>query len=165
MRPQRREVNLDDSAQIKKLEAGSRMKERFASCFGLSGFLAFVLALPAFLTLAGCAANVSKTSETPLISLVLTQAPPASLNVVGTAQVSATVSGDPANAGVDWFAECASAPTCGSFSPAHTASGAPTTFIAPSLVPAHNTVAVTAVSATDHSKSSAAMVTILSTVS
>jgi len=141
------------------------MKERFASCVGVSTFLAFVLGLPAFLALVGCSANVSKAPQTPLISLALTQAPPTSLNVVSTAQVSATVSGDPANAGVDWFAQCASAPTCGSFSPAHTASGAATTFIAPSLVPAHNTVAVTAVSATDHSKSSAAIVTILSTVS
>lgn len=141
------------------------MKERFPSCVGVSAFLGFVLGLPAFLPLAGCSANASKTPQTPLISLAITQVPPTSLNVVGTAQVSATVSGDPANAGVDWFAECASAPTCGSFSPAHTASGAATTFIAPALVPAHNTVAVTAVSATDHSKSAAAMVTILSTVS
>ena len=141
------------------------MKERLSLCFGLSAFLAFVLGLSAFVGLAGCSANASKTPQTPFISLALTQAPPASLNVVGTAQVSASVSGDPASAGVDWFAECASAPNCGSFSPAHTASGAATTFIAPAAVPAKNTVAVTAVSTTDHSKSSAAMVTILSTVS
>lgn len=141
------------------------MKERFPSRVGVFAFSALVPGLTAFLVLAGCAANVSKTSETPLISLAITQAPPSSLNVVGTAQVSATVSGDPANAGVDWFAECASAPTCGSFSPSHTASGGVSTFTAPALVPTHNTVAVTAVSSTDHSKSSAAMVTILSTVS
>ena len=141
------------------------MKERFSLRVGVFAFSALVPGLTAFFVLAGCSANVSKTSETPLISLAITQAPPTSLNVVGAAQVSATVSGDPANAGVDWFAECASAPTCGSFSPSHTASGGVTTFTAPALVPIHNTVAVTAVSATDHSKSSAAMVTILSTVS
>jgi hypothetical protein len=161
----RTEINLDDSAQQKNLEAGGRMKERFPLCFGQPAFLAFVLGLSAFVGLAGCSANASKTTQTPLISLTLTQVPPTSLNVVGTAQVSATVSGDPASAGVDWFAQCASAPNCGSFSPSHTASGATTTFTAPPAVPAKNTVAVTAVSATDHSKSSAATVTILSTVS
>ena len=161
--PQRRQPGRFGSG--KRLESGGRMKERFPLCGGVSAFLVLGPGLTALLVLAGCSANVSQTSETPLISLAITQAPPSSLNVVGAAQVSATVSGDPANAGVDWFAQCASAPTCGSFSPAHTASGAATTFTAPALVPTHNTVAVTAVSSTDHSKSSAAMVTILSTVS
>jgi len=131
----------------------------------VSVFLVSLLGLPAILALAGCSSGTTKASQTPLISLAITQAPPTSLNVVGTAQVAATVSGDPANAGVDWLAECASFPSCGSFSPSHTASGGTTTFIAPAIVPANNTVAVTAVSATDHSKSSAAMVTIVSTVS
>jgi hypothetical protein len=53
---------------------------------------------------------------------------------------------------------------CGIFSPAHTASGAATTFKAPIGVPAGNTVAITALSTTDHSKASAAKVTITSTV-
>ena len=141
------------------------MKVRFPLGFGQSAFLAFVLGIPAFIGLVGCSTNASNASQTPLISLALTQTPPTSLYVVGSAQVSATVSGDPAGAGVDWFAGCASAPNCGSFSPAHTASGGTTTFIAPTAVPAKNTVSVTAVSATDRSKSSAAMVTILSTIS
>lgn len=141
------------------------MKERFPSCAGVVAIFVFVLGLPTLLTLEGCSASASKTPQTPIISVAITQAPPASLNVVGTAQVSATVTGDPANAGVDWYAECASAPSCGSFSPSHTASGGTTTFTAPAIVPSQNTVAVTAVSTTDKSKNSAAVVTILSTVS
>jgi hypothetical protein len=143
------------------------MKERFLLCLGVPSFLVFVLSLPNFLLLAGCSTAASKTSQTPIISLAITQAPPTSLNVAGTAQISASVSGDPASAGVDWLAECGSAAVsgCGSFSPSHTASGGTTTYTAPLAVPSNNTVAVTAVSATDQSKSAAAMVTILSTVS
>ena len=62
------------------------------------------------------------------------------------------------------MAMCGSAPNCGSFSPQHTASGVQTNFTAPILVPTGNTVAVTALSSTDHGKASAATVTIISTV-
>ena len=117
------------------------------------------------LVLAGCAANATKTnSVTPLISLAVNQAPPASLTVGGSASVSATVSNDLAAAGVDWAASCGSAPNCGSFSPPHTASGGTAVYSAPLAVPAKSTVTVTALSATDHSKASSTTVTIISTV-
>jgi len=131
-------------------------------CF--CAFLPFVVGLTAFLGMAGCSANTTKDSQTPLISVAITQAPPSSLLVGNSAQVSATVSNDVANAGVDWVAMCSSAPNCGSFSPSHTASGATTVFTAPLSVPAKNTVAVTALSTTDRSKAFSANVTIISTV-
>jgi hypothetical protein len=97
-----------------------------------------------------------------VISVALTQVPPTSMSVSAIASVSATVANDVANAGIDWVAICGSAPTRGSFSPAHTASGATSTFTAPSGVPSGNTVSVTAMSATDHSKTVGATVTIVS---
>lgn len=122
--------------------------------------------LVACFVLAGCSANATKTNSslTPLISLSVSQAPPASLTVGARAPVSATVSNDLANAGVDWVAMCGSAPNCGSFSPSHTASGAASTFTAPLAVPKGNTVSVTALSATDHSKALATSVTVISMV-
>jgi hypothetical protein len=78
--------------------------------------------------------------------------------------VSATVSNDPASAGIDWIATCGAATNCGHFSPPHTDSGAATTFWAPPAVPAHKTIAVTALSTTDHSKAAAFSVTLVSTV-
>lgn len=130
-------------------------------------FLTSVLVLSVCLAMASCSSNATKADtsvSTPLISLLINQPPPASLTVGGTATVSATVNNDLANAGVDWVAMCGSAPNCGSFSPAHTASGGNTTFTAPLAVPKGTTVTVTALSATDHSKAFTASVTIISTV-
>jgi hypothetical protein len=129
----------------------------------LSIFLMPVTALVSCFGLPACSTN-STLPATPIISVTMMQSPPSSLSVGGSVPVSATVRNDVANAGVDWVAICGSAPNCGSFSPAHTASGNSTTFTAPPDVPAGNTVAVTALSTTDHSKASAATATITSTV-
>jgi hypothetical protein len=130
------------------------------------GPLSLLLVLTASIVVAGCVGGSQKEegSQTPTILVSLMQSPPSSLTVGLTASVSATVSNDVANAGVDWVAVCGSAPNCGLFSPPHTASGVPTTFTAPIGVPVGNTVAVTALSSTDHGKASAATVTIISTV-
>jgi hypothetical protein len=134
--------------------------------------LPILLLVAVSIAMAGCGLVGTKASgspnptptPTPTVSVSLKQAPPPSLPVGGTAFVSATVSNDVANAGVDWVPVCSSAPVCGSFSPSHTASGAATIFTAPIGVPSSNIVTVTALSTTDHSKSSAASINIISTV-
>jgi hypothetical protein len=95
------------------------------------------------------------------VTIALTQAPPASLLTSATAPVSATVSNDPNNKGVDWTVSCSSA-SCGSFSPTHTASGAATTYTAPASIPSGGTVTITATSTADTTKSVQATVTITS---
>jgi hypothetical protein len=132
---------------------------------------AHILVLPLLamsIAMAGCAAVGTKANAadplTPLVSVSMMQNPPSSIPVGGAVFVSATVNNDAANAGVDWVAMCGSAPICGSFSPTHTASGAMTIFTAPIDVPSGNTVAVTALSTTDHSKASSATVKIISNV-
>src|SRR5215475_7644573 len=125
------------------------------------------LALMVFCGLVGCSTSRPQTlpAQTPVISIAMTQESPVTLPVGAQAQVSATVSNDPANAGVDWVATCGSATTsCGSFSPAHTDSGVAATFIAPPYVPVQKTVTVTALSSTDHSKAATTVVTLFSTV-
>jgi hypothetical protein len=146
------------SADSSKKPAFSR--HRNGADLPLMLLLAFAIAM------AGCGITSTKASAslTPIISVTISQAPPTPLLVGGTAIVSATVNNDIANAGVDWVAMCSSAPNCGTFSPSHTASGAMAVFTAPIAVPAHNTVAVTALSSTDHSKAFAASVTVISTV-
>jgi hypothetical protein len=138
-----------------------------SSGFGFQALAPLALTLVAIFGLAGCSTNHvnAQSSQTPLLSIALAQLPPATLPVSTSAQVSATVSNDPANAGVDWIATCGSATAdCGHFTPTHTDSGAATTFWAPRAVPPHKTIAVTALSTTDHSKASAFSVTLVSTV-
>ncbi|MGC1684016.1 MAG: hypothetical protein WA734_00200 [Candidatus Acidiferrales bacterium] len=79
--------------------------------------------------LCACGAGGGHHTTPPALSIAITTAPPASLEVNGTASIAATVSNDSTNAGVDWT--CTPTGSCGTFSPAHTASGASTTYTAP----------------------------------
>lgn len=67
--------------------------------------------------------------------------------------------------GVDWTVTCAITGACGSLAPAHTDSGAPTTYTAPSTVPTGNSVTITATSTADKTKSASEIVTIDATAS
>ena len=110
-------------------------------------------------SLSGCGAVGSSTSVTShpsgTISTSITQAPPSSLAANGTATISATVSNDSANAGVDW--SCSPAASCGTFNPAHTASGASTTYTAPA---AAVNVTITATSTSSHAATAVANISI-----
>lgn len=80
------------------------------------------------------------------ITIAFTAPPPSNLEVATSAQITATVSNDPSNAGVNWSVSCGGT-DCGSFTPsapAHTASGSPITYTAPTSVPTGNTVTITA---------------------
>jgi hypothetical protein len=149
----------------KYFEPQRLFKKHFSRSVG-RGSLALAFFLSALLGTSSCTSNGAKpsTSLTPIIAVSIIQVPPGSMVTGTSAPVSATVSNDIANAGVDWVAMCASAPQCGSFSPSHTASGGTAMFTAPLGVPAKNTVAVTALSTTDHSKAAESSVTITSTV-
>jgi hypothetical protein len=74
------------------------------------------------------------------------------------ASVAATVSNDPANKGVTW--SCTPSAACGTFTPAQTASGAATTYIAPATAPQGGKVTITATSVSDVTQTASATVTI-----
>src|SRR5271165_37617 len=84
---------------------------------GFQALTLLVMSVVAFGGIVGCSTGPAnnRPSQTPIISVALTQLPPATLPVGTTAQVSATVSNDPADAGVDWIATCGKATNCGSF--------------------------------------------------
>ena len=133
---------------------------------------AFLVLFCSFATvgvITGCnTSHANATPQTPLISVAITQAPPTPMITGNSAIVSAVVTNDPAAAGVDWVVTCASAGNsgspCGTFTPSHTASGATAIYTAPPAIPSKNAVLVTALSTTDRSKSSAATVTFVSTL-
>jgi len=138
------------------------------SCWNfIRAYLPLVAGLGCLLGITSCGLPGSKadpSAATPIISVSITQAPPLSMVAGSAVPVSATVSNDPADAGVDWVATCGSAPYCGSFSSSHTASGSSTTFIAPTRIPASATTVVTALSTTNRGVQVVASVTILTTI-
>lgn len=94
-------------------------------------------------------ASVIVGSGSAAISIAFAAPPPSSLQIGTSTQITATVSNDPSDAGVNWSVTCGGT-DCGSFtpsSPAHTASGTAITYTAPSSVPAGNTVTITAAAA------------------
>src|SRR5882762_981138 len=93
----------------------------------------------------------------------------ASLLVGAQQEFTATVANDVANRGVTWTVAPASGTlctgtACGIMSATSTASGAPTTYEAPSAVPTGGAIIVTATSVTDPTKSASSTVTITSGV-
>lgn len=105
-----------------------------------SALLLAIAALGAMLVACG------NNSSAPPVSLAFTTGftPPASLNESATTPLAATITNGPQNATVNWTATCSLA-QCGSFSPTSTASTVPTTYTAPTTVPAGGvTVTITA---------------------
>ena len=97
-------------------------------------------------------------NQAPL-HLSLTQMPLTNLPVGAATNVTALVSSDPQNAGVDWTASCQST-SCGSFNPGHTASGQLTTYTAPQTVPTGGLVTITAASTTTPTTTASTQVTV-----
>ena len=92
--------------------------------------------------LVGC--GLSSVQQPPVVTMGAT---PATVQPGSTAQLSATVSNDSSNLGVNWTVTCPVAP-CGAVSPSTTASGAATTYTAPAIPPAGDlTVTITATAA------------------
>ncbi len=105
-------------------------------------------------------ATITITAPAAVISVALNPTPPTSLVTGTTASLTAVVSNDSKNAGVNWSVTCGSSGACGSFNPTGTASGSATVYTAPAAVPTGNTVMVTATSVTDPTKFASATITI-----
>jgi hypothetical protein len=102
----------------------------------------FIMCSLSLLALSGCSST--KTSAPVAITFTQGQAPPSSVMASSTTQFSATVTNDTQNLGVSWLLTCgAPVPQCGSLT-RHTASGEPTTYIAPASIPPGGTVTIQA---------------------
>jgi len=121
--------------------------------------------------LAGCggdAANVQNPPPPPPSNLAIDfqPEPAASINVGFSETVTAVVANDPNNYGVDWGLTCPADPDnksllCGSLSALHTASGASTTYTAPTAISANNmTIELVAYATADRNKNAVAPIII-----
>jgi hypothetical protein len=106
----------------------------------------------------GC--GTTKSSPTTIAFASGQMAPPSSVAANSSTQFVATVNNDPANLGVSWLLTCnGPVSDCGSIT-RHTASGSPTTYIAPVSIPPGGTVSIEANSSADPSQSVTATITI-----
>lgn len=107
---------------------------------------------------AGCGSSTTAGGGKNRIEIVFDPAPPASMYTGETASVVAIVAHDSLGEGVTW--RCAPVSACGSFSPVQTASGASTTYTAPTTVPQGAGVTLTATSMSNSMKMASATVSI-----
>jgi len=105
------------------------------------------------LTIAVTVAMLITSNCSTAISIEITTPPPASLEVNQSASIAATVRGS--TRGVDW--SCTPAGSCGTFNPAHTASGGMTVYTAPRTA---GPVMIIAASTANPKKTAPASVTI-----
>ena len=98
----------------------------------------------------------------PNLSIAFQPAPPTSVPIGTTAMLSATVTNDPNNYGVDWSLTCSMPGNCGSLSAPHTASGQAVSFAPPSNFTGNSvTVNIVAFATADHSFNVAAPIAVV----
>jgi hypothetical protein len=116
------------------------------------------LCIAASAVLAACGGNNNLTLQNPSapattpVSIVFNPTPTGSLSLAGVTTLTAVVTNDPSNAGVDWALLCQPGATCGTLQPLHTASGKPATYTPPPTIPGNSqSVTIEAFASADHS--------------
>jgi hypothetical protein len=105
--------------------------------------------------------NASAPPPANSISIAFQPTPAGSVLTSGTVALTAVVSNDSANAGVDWALTCQSAGNCGSLSSLHTNSGQAVTYTPPpSLSSNSQAVKIVAFATSDHTKNVIAPITV-----
>jgi hypothetical protein len=108
--------------------------------------------------------TVTLMVDTQSISIAFAPVPPSTIALGASTPIKAVVNNDPANGGVVWTAACESS-DCGSFNPTKTASGAATTYTAPTTAPTGGNIQITAASASDPNKSASFNISITESAS
>lgn len=117
--------------------------------------------------LAGCGGGTTAHVENPpapassSVSIAFQPAPPSSLLFGGTTPLTAVVTNDPTNSGVDWTLNCQNPGSCGTLGSQHTASGQPTMYLPPAALSSNaQGVSISAFATADHTKNVSTPLTI-----
>jgi hypothetical protein len=116
--------------------------------------------------LAGCGGSTTNVQNPPAppssaISIAFQPAPVASVTLNSNTPITAVVSNDPSNAGVDWALLCQGNANCGTLSPLHTQSGAPTTYMPPNTISGNSqAVTIEAFATADHTQNVVTAITV-----
>ena len=125
------------------------------------------LILAAISVIAGCGGGTTARVQNPpppavpQVSVAFKPTPPSSVVIGSSAPVTAVVSNDPSNSGVDWSLNCQSASNCGSLSSLHTASGQATSYTPPATLSSNTQgINVFAFATADHTKNANTLLTV-----
>ena len=116
--------------------------------------------------LAGCGGGTTSIQNPPpppwsSVSIAFQPSPAESIPLNATTALTAVVSNDTSNAGVDWSLLCKQNTNCGTLSPLHTASGKAATYITPTTISGNSqTVTIEAFATADHSKNVVTPITV-----
>lgn len=126
-----------------------------------------LLGVAAMAILAACGGNDNLTLQNPpapegqAVSIAFDPKPASSLSLAATAALTAVVSGDSSNAGVDWALVCNLPGNCGTLQPLHTASGSAATYKPPATISGNSqTVTVEAFATANHNSNTSSSLTI-----
>jgi hypothetical protein len=119
--------------------------------------------------LAGCGGGTTANVQNPpapaaaQVSIAFQPTPPSSVVIGGSASITAAVSNDGTNAGVDWSLNCPNTGNCGSLNPLHTASGQATSYTPPATLSSNTQgVSIFAFATAEHSKNVNTLLTVTS---
>jgi hypothetical protein len=140
----------------------NRIKEATAA-----GSCLCVLSIAMLAALAGCGGNNNLTLQNPPalattpVSIAFNPKPTGSISLVGSAPITAVVSNDPTDAGVDWALLCKNAGNCGTLTPLHTASVKPTLYAPPASISGNSqSVTIEAFATANHNSNATTSLTV-----
>jgi hypothetical protein len=111
----------------------------------------------------GSTANVQNPPPPPAstVSIAFQSAPATSITINTTPALTAVVSNDSTNAGVDWLLTCSNTNNCGTLTTLHTSSGQPNTYTPPSTFAGNSmSVNIVAFATANHNQNVVAPITI-----
>jgi hypothetical protein len=132
-----------------------------------SGRIPLFLSLAGIAALAACGGPNNLTLQNPTAaastsaSIAFSSTPVKSINLEGTASLTAVVSNDPTDAGVDWALLCQNAGNCGTLKLLHTSSGSPTIYQPPASITGNSqAVTIEAFATANHTANVTASLTV-----
>ncbi len=132
----------------------------------LRRWLLSLLAAAMIAILAGCGTSTTNVQNPPPppstpVSIAFQPAPATTISLVATTRLTAVVTNDPSDSGVDWSLLCQSTTNCGTLLPLHTASGTAATYTPPPVISGNaQRFTIEAFATSDHSKNVVAGLTV-----
>ncbi len=127
-------------------------------------FVLFAAVMAVVLT--GCGGSTTNIQNPPAppsssVSIAFQPAPAKGISLNATTPLTAVVTADPSDAGVDWALLCQSGSSCGKLSPLHTASGTAASYTPPATISGNSqTFTIEAFATADHTKNVVTAITV-----